>query len=174
MLNHPFFRFFLTPRHAFFFMLAAALVALAAAMVAQFGFDMKPCILCLWQRAPYALVLILSLLGLLAAQNNEKAIRILLVLLALCFLVGAALAFTHVGVEQKWWSLGGGCPVMSLEGRDTAAALAALLTTPQADCSVVAWRFLGQSITVWNLVLSLVLFDYATLTLFFSGQRKTS
>ncbi|HEY9164284.1 MAG TPA: disulfide bond formation protein B, partial [Magnetovibrio sp.] len=37
--------------------------ALVMAYVAQYGFDLEPCILCLYQRIPYALVAILGFAG---------------------------------------------------------------------------------------------------------------
>lgn len=174
MLNHPLFRTLLSPRTVFLLTLLAALGALGAALVAQFGFGLKPCVMCLWQRVPYLCVVLVSAAALLLAKDNAAVIRAGFIALALCFLASAGLAFFHVGIEQKWWSLGGGCPVMTLEGKDTAAAVAALLTTPQADCSEVAWRVLGLSITVWNLALSLVLFDFTTLALFFNATRPSS
>ena len=76
------------------------LSALAAAYTAQYGFGLEPCILCLYQRVPYAVALGLGLLGLVALR--PAGLQPLLVLIAgLGFLAGAGIAGYHVGVEQR-------------------------------------------------------------------------
>src|SRR5689334_10219015 len=73
--------------------------ALAAAYIAQYGFGLKPCILCLYQRTPYAVAIALGLLALLIPRLAHA----LLILAALTFLAGAGIAGFHAGVEYGWW-----------------------------------------------------------------------
>ncbi len=61
---------------------------------------MAPCALCLMERWPYRL---LVLLGVVAALAPARLARVLVPLLALPLLASIALALTHVGVEQAWW-----------------------------------------------------------------------
>lgn len=144
------------PRHAFFVCFLVAFGALGAALVAQFVFDMKPCILCLWQRLPYLLIITFSFFGFVRADFTKA----MLILILLAFLASFGLAFFHVGVEQHWWELSGGCPVESLEGASQEEALAKILATPLAPCDKVAWRLFGFSITVYNAALSLGMSAY--------------
>lgn len=149
--------------------------ALGAALVAQFGFDLKPCILCLWQRAPYALI-ILEALGMLVVLKKmpgaNKWAPFFLSALAFLFLVSAGIAFFHVGVEQHWWSLEGGCPVGGREEKSADQMLAELLTTPVVPCDQISWRLFGLSITIWNVALSLGMAAYMALATFISATRK--
>lgn len=151
--------------------------ALGAALIAQFGFDLKPCILCLWQRAPYALI-ILETLGMLVVlkkmPNATKMAPLFLAGLAFLFLVSAGLAFFHVGVEQHWWALEGGCPVGGIEEKSAEQMLAELLTTPVTPCDQITWKLLGLSITIWNVALSLGMAGYMALAAFFSATRKAA
>ena len=81
-----------------------ALGALAALGVAYWAQDVRglaPCPLCLIERWPYRVVIAL---GVLAALVPARLGRLLLALAALVLLAGAAVAFTHVGVEHGWWS----------------------------------------------------------------------
>ncbi len=83
--------------------LSAALAALLALGVAQgterFG-GLVPCALCLLERWPYRVGLVVALLaGLLPARGA----RPLLGLVVLAGLAAAALGVVHVGVEQHWW-----------------------------------------------------------------------
>jgi disulfide bond formation protein DsbB len=83
--------------------LAAALAALAALGVAYYvqAFDgLYPCPLCLLERWPYRIVI---LLGLLAAILGGLPARLILVLAVLALLGDAAIAAVHIGVEFHWW-----------------------------------------------------------------------
>jgi disulfide bond formation protein DsbB len=83
--------------------LAVALAALAALGVAYYvqDFDsLYPCPLCLLERWPYRIVI---LLGLLAAITGGLPARLILGLAVLTLLGDAAIAFVHVGVEFHWW-----------------------------------------------------------------------
>ncbi len=78
----------------------AALAALGVAYYAQDFMLLFPCPLCLLERWPYR---ILVLLGILAAILPRWAAQVLLSLAVLVLLAGAAIAFVHVGVEFHWW-----------------------------------------------------------------------
>lgn len=87
----------------------AAAIALASAgvlsmaYISQYGFGLKPCILCLYQRGPYALNIVLGLLAVLASFRYPRLTTLIIYITALSFLTGAAIAGFHVGVEQEWW-----------------------------------------------------------------------
>jgi len=78
----------------------AALAALGVAYYAQDFLHLFPCPLCLWERWPYRIVV---LLGILAVISPRWAARVLLSLAVLALLAGAAISFVHVGVEFHWW-----------------------------------------------------------------------
>jgi disulfide bond formation protein DsbB len=68
---------------------------------AQHVLLLTPCELCLWERWPYRIVIVLGVLAMLLGQAGG---RVLLGLAALVLLVGAGIAFLHVGVEFQWWN----------------------------------------------------------------------
>lgn len=157
----------LLPRNVFIICFVVALGALGSALTAQFVFDMKPCILCLWQRLPYLLIITFAFFGLV----REDFTNYMLAFLLLAFIASFGLAFFHFGVEQHWWELSGGCPVESLEGKTQEQVLAEIMATPLAPCDKVAWRIFGQSITLYNAALSLVMSIYLGLILWFQNQE---
>lgn len=126
--------------------------ALAMAYVAQYVFGLEPCILCLYQRIPYAVVAILGFIGMM----RPYALRPVLMAAAAVFLAGAALAFYHVGVEQHWWASATGCSGGNLSTTVTPADLMkSLETAPPKPCDAVDWTVLGVSMAGWNVVFSL-------------------
>ena len=134
----------------------ACLGALAFAYIGQYGFGLEPCILCLYERIPYALAAGVAVLA--AILPLSTSLRALLV--AICgiiFFAGAIPAFYHVGVEQHWWAAITGCggqPAMDFTVEDLQASLQGLALKP---CDQVDWRLFGISLAGYNGLLSLAL-----------------
>src|ERR1700761_1820467 len=74
--------------------------ALAFAHALAYWAELPPSALCLVERWPYRILIVL---GLLAAIAPVRMIRFILVLAAVCLVADAAIAAVHVGVEFKWW-----------------------------------------------------------------------
>ncbi len=133
-------------------LLVVALFSLASAYTAEYGFGLKPCELCLYQRIPYAVVAVLGLV-MLALRKNQKIAWLLLVLSAAVFAAGAALAFFHVGVEQHWWKGLEGCSGGAIA--NTIEDLRAqIMGAPVVRCDQPAFVFLGISMAGYNVLWS--------------------
>lgn len=148
---------FLRPGRPFFgTVLAVCAVALAAALVGEHVFGLEPCILCLYERIPYAAAGLVA--GLLAALPTSPGLRRLGAgLCLLAFAANAGLGFYHVGVEQHWWT-SAVCAVDGQQTQFTVEDLRAALQAPQRPaCDEVAWTLFGVSLAGYNLALSLVM-----------------
>jgi disulfide bond formation protein DsbB len=77
------------------------LIALGVAYWAQYFDGLMPCELCLWERWPYRLVIVL---GILAFLSRPATARVILGLGVCVLLVGVGVAGLHVGVELHWWA----------------------------------------------------------------------
>lgn len=134
---------------AFVFFLAV--FALGGAFIVEYGFGYKPCILCLYQRIPYAIIIVLSLIALrLPLWWQHKIVWLCITL----FVVEAGLAIHHVGVEQQWWQFVGGCQggvADSLE--DLRSQIFGNIAPP---CDEPALVILGLSMAGWNVVYALL------------------
>ncbi len=143
-------------------LVAASIAALALALIAQFGFGFEPCVLCSYQRIPYAMVIVLGGIGFHVEGTDRLGAAYLL---GVIFTLGAALAFYHVGVEQHWWrattSCGGGSLV-----QDFKTFLANPLKGLSKSCDEIDWTLFGLSMTVYNVAasLSLALLSFAGAT----------
>lgn len=125
--------------------------ALALALHAQFVLGLEPCILCLYQRIPYALIGLVAAVALI--RRDPRFRRAVVLISAICFTVGAATAFYHVGVEQHWWASAvcGG----DLSGTaSTQELLAGLKAPPEKSCDQIDWSFLGLSMATYNVLFS--------------------
>ena len=132
--------------------LVFSLVALTGAFVAQHWFGLAPCVLCLVQRAPYALTATLAAIGLLVPLGPRAPGRVL-VACGLLFAVGAVVAGYHVGVQQHWWASIAGCGGAPVTGLDPTSLLnTPLVATP--PCDRVDWRLAGLSLAAYNAMAS--------------------
>ena len=138
--------------------LLAAAAVLGAALASQYWGGLRPCVLCLYQRYPYAIVI--ALMALAAGLGESRTALALLVATGLVFLVGAGIGTYHVGVEQQWWA--GTAECGNTESADTVEALRAkLLGRAPVRCDEVAWSLFGISMAGYNVLASLGLAGFA-------------
>jgi len=150
--------YFQVPRHLAAAVVIASAVILSAAYISQYGFGLKPCILCLYQRVPYSLNIVVGLFALLATYRYPRLAVLLLYLSTLAFFAGGAIAGFHVGVEHGWW------PGLSACGgdivpRDVSVEELRESLTHQAivRCDQPAWVMFGISMAGYNFAVSLIL-----------------
>ena len=140
--------------------------ALASAYTAQYVFDLEPCILCLYQRIPFALAVVVSLVALF----RPDFARTIMVILVALFIFEGGLAFYHVGVENHWWAAATGCSSTGEISKSPAEMLKNLNKSIPKPCDEVDWTILGISMAAWNVVFSCFL---AGFTVFGLRQIKT-
>lgn len=138
----------------------------AALLIGAFGFQhlggLAPCKLCLWQRWPHALAVVVGVLALLLNRAQ------LCWLGALAALTTAGIGLYHTGVEQGWWEGPTTCSSGPIGNLSTDDLLDQIMTAPLVRCDEIAWQFAGLSMAGWNMVLSLGL---ATLWIIAARQR---
>ena len=127
----------------------------AALLIGALGFQyvggLAPCHLCILQRWPHALAVLLGLSLLILPS------RVTTVLGALTMLVGAGIGAYHVGVEQGWWPGPATCVAPDPGAMPAGDLLNQILATPVVLCDQVAWSLFGVSMAGWNVILSLIL-----------------
>jgi disulfide bond formation protein DsbB len=140
----------------------ACVAVLGNALFFQFVLDIRPCVLCIWQRWPFGIVLALSLAGLSPLARRRAVRTALLALSGVVLFAGAAIAVFHVGVEQHWWTGTPGCgvpaPAHTLE-----ELRAQVMAAPVVRCDEAAWRLFGLSLAGYNAILSPMLAAFALL-----------
>ena len=126
---------------------------LGGAYAFQYLGGLYPCVLCLYQRVPHAIVLLLALLAMMTAGRPGVALWFIL-MAGIAVLTGAGIAGFHVGVEQRWWE--GSAECGSVTAADSIAELRRqLLDQPIIRCDEPAWSLFGISMAGYNLVISL-------------------
>ncbi len=136
----------------------AALVAggvLGGALAAEAFLGLVPCALCLVERWPWRIALLLLLAGFFLPRRPAG---IALALAGLVVLGGAGVAAVHVGVEAKWWpSPLPECAAPHITGGSVAEILASLPERPAKPCDEPTFLVpaLPVSTAALNLLVSL-------------------
>jgi disulfide bond formation protein DsbB len=135
--------------------LILSVAVVGAALLSQYWGGLRPCELCLYEREPYYLVAILSLIALGFGRRGTS--RAALALAALIFVASAVLAFYHAGVEQHWFAGPTACTGAALNAGSVEALRQQLLATPPVRCDDIQWSLFGISLAGWNVVASVLL-----------------
>ena len=138
-------------RYFFLFTFTVSFFSLAAALYIEYVLGFKPCILCLYQRIPYTLALIISLIAF--SYNNKN---ILLKFLLLTFISSILISGYHVSIENGIIE-----PVFSCTGENTniidkEEILKSLKDNTQVDCKDVNFSLFGVSLATLNFINSFV------------------
>jgi disulfide bond formation protein DsbB len=136
-----------------FSILAFTSLVLVSAFVIEHQLGHKPCKLCLYERVPYFLSMLL-IIKMLFAKKYE---RVTLLILFLVFISSAALAFYHFGIEQGFFSETLACTVGDLSKALSKEELLEQLQQNSISCKDVSFRILGLSLAAINTIFSLVL-----------------
>ena len=109
--------------------------------------NLDPCQLCIVQRYPYALIVVLGAAAILFA-NQAMERTLLLGVIAVVLVFGSYVSGFHIGVEYEWWTAGSACsaPIVPLEFEDSITLSEQTLDMrPPPNCSDAAWRFPGEN-----------------------------
>ena len=133
--------------------LAIISLTIISALIIQYWLGHEPCKLCLYERIPYFLSILL-IIKILFIKRYEK---ITLLILSLVFISGATLAFYHFGIEQGFFSESLACTTEDLSKTLSKEELLEQLKQNSTSCKNVSFRILGLSLAAINTIFSLIL-----------------
>ena len=133
--------------------LAIISLTIISALIVQYWLGHEPCRLCLYERIPY----FLSMLLITKIFFIKKYERITLLILFLVFMSSAVLAFYHFGIEQGFFSESLVCKTGDLSKTLSKEELLQQLKQNSIGCKNVSFRILGLSLAAINTIFSLVL-----------------
>lgn len=125
---------------------------LGGALAFQYLGGLIPCVLCIYQRWPHGVAI---LIGLLALRRQGAGLP-LLGMLAL--LTTAGIGYYHAGVELGWFEGLATCTVDTLQGLGGGDLLNMDISVGKpVRCDAVPWQMLGISMAGWNAICSTAL-----------------
>ena len=130
------------------------ILSLFSAYYIEFVLGHKPCKLCIYQRYPY----FISILLFINIFFLKKLIRLSLLFLSLVSLFGSILAFYHFGIEQGFFSESIVCEAPILDENLTKKEILKQLSEKAISCKIVTFKVFGLSLASINTIFSFVLF----------------
>ena len=139
----------------FFFKLSfvISLFTLVSAYFIEFILGHQPCNLCLIERIPYMGSLILIVI-IFKFNHLEKYLVLMLILF---FLAGALISLYHLGIEQGLITESLVCDLKNSSKILSKEEILKQLIQKNVSCKDVTFKIFGFSLTVYNLIISLLL-----------------
>ena len=131
-----------------------SLISIISAYFIEYILGYQPCNLCLIERIPYALSIILIILNYFFNQNKQFIILLLILVFAFSLLI----SFYHFGIEQGFFEESTVCGIKDANNIISKEELLKQLQLKTVSCKDVAFRIFGLSLSTFNIVISLVIF----------------
>ena len=135
------------------FILVIISLSVISAFIIEYLLGHEPCKLCLYERIPY-FISILLIVKILFIKKYEK---ITLLILSLVFIISACLAFYHFGIEEGFFKESLACTTENLSENLTKEELLEKLSQNAISCKDVGFRVFGFSLAAINTIFSIVL-----------------
>ena len=129
-----------------------SLVSIFSAYFIEYFLGYQPCNLCIIERIPYLLCLIIILIN----YKFRKYEKYLIITLIFLFIFSLIISIYHFGIEQGFFQESSVCGVMSLTESITKEELLKQLSEKAISCGDVTFRIFGLSLTSINIVISLL------------------
>ena len=133
-----------------------SIVALASAFFIEYKLGHQPCNLCILERIPYLLAILLILLN-YKFNHLEKYFLILLIIV---FFIATILSLYHLGIEQGFIQESMVCDLKSGSNLLSKEDILKQLQEKSVSCKDVTFKIFGLSLTTYNILISLLITIY--------------
>ena len=130
-----------------------SILALASAFFIEYILGHQPCNLCIFERIPYLLAIIIILLNFKFNQFE----KFFILLLVIVFLFGAILSLYHLGIEQGFIQESLVCDLKSGSNLLSKEEILKQLQAKNVSCKDVTFKIFGLSLTSYNILISLLI-----------------
>ena len=130
-----------------------SVIALVSALFIEYVLGHQPCNLCILERIPYLLAIIIILLN-FKFSHYEK---FFILLLSIIFLAGAIISLYHLGIEQGFVQESLVCDLKSGSNLLSKEEILKQLQEKNVSCKDVTFKIFGLSLTSYNILISLLI-----------------
>ena len=141
--------------------LFVSLISIFSAFFIEYILGHRPCNLCLIQRIPYGLSIILIILNYIFKKNGQ----FIIILLTMLFSFSLIISFYHFGIEQGFIEESAVCGISNTSNIISKEELLKQLQEKNVSCKDVTFKVFGFSLTTYNIFLSLLLVILLTIIL---------
>jgi len=144
-----------------------SVIALVSAFFIEYVLGHQPCNLCILERIPYLLAIIIILLN-FKFSHYEK---FFILLLSIIFLAGAIISLYHLGIEQGFIQESLVCDLKSGSNLLSKEEILKQLQEKSVSCKDVTFKIFGLSLTSYNILISLLI-TFSTGKIYFNYEKN--
>ena len=133
--------------------LLISVIALASAFFIEYILGYQPCNLCILERIPYLLAIIIIVLN----YNFVHLEKYFILLLSLIFLAATILSLYHLGIEQGFIKESLVCDLKKGSNLLSKEDILKQLQEKNISCKDVTFKIMGLSLTSYNIFISLLI-----------------
>ena len=135
------------------FIFLISVIALVSAFFIEYVLGHQPCNLCILERIPYILTIIIILL----TYKFNHLEKFFILLLSIIFLLGAIISLYHLGIEQGLIQESLVCDLKSGSNLLSKEEILKQLQEKNISCKDVTFKIFGLSLTSYNILISLLI-----------------
>ena len=128
-------------------------ISIISAYFIEYALGHQPCNLCLIERVPY----ILSIVLIFIRYKFRKSEKFIVLLLTLTFIFSFLISIYHFGIEQGFFEESSVCAIKNTADIISKEELLKSLSKNAVSCKDVTFRIFGLSLTSVNIVISLII-----------------
>ena len=136
--------------------LLISIAALVSAFFIEYKLGHQPCNLCILERIPYLLAILLILLN----YKFNYLEKYFLILLIIVFFIATILSLYHLGIEQGFIQESMVCDLKSGSNLLSKEDILKQLQEKSVSCKDVTFKIFGLSLTTYNILISLLITIY--------------
>ena len=144
-----------------------SVIALVSAFFIEYVLGHQPCNLCILERIPYLLAIIIILLNFKFSHYEKFSIF----LLSIIFLAGAIISLYHLGIEQGFIQESLVCDLKSGSNLLSKEEILKQLQEKNVSCKDVTFKIFGLSLTSYNILISLLI-TVSTGKIYFNYEKN--
>ena len=145
--------FNLSKKNLFTGIFLISFIALVSAYFIEYILGHQPCNLCVYERIPYFLAILVVLIN----YKYNKLEKYLILSLAIIFLIATILSLYHLGIEQGFIQESLLCDLEKGANIVDKDEILKQLQQKSISCKDVTFKIFGLSLTNYNIIISLLL-----------------
>ena len=145
--------FNLSKKNLFTGIFLISFIALVSAYFIEYILGHQPCNLCVYERIPYFLAILIVLIN----YKYNKLEKYLILSLAIIFLIATILSLYHLGIEQGFIQESLICDLEKGANIFDKDEILKQLQQKSISCKDVTFKIFGLSLTNYNIIISLLL-----------------
>lgn len=159
--------FNLSKKNLFTVIFLISFIALLSAYFIEYILGHQPCNLCLYERIPYFLAILIVLIN----YKYNKLEKYIILSLAIIFLIATILSLYHLGIEQGFIQESLLCDLEKGANILDKDEILKQLQQKNISCKDVTFKIFGLSLTSYNIIISILL--TITLIRFYFGYENS-